>query len=88
MDAGLITIEIDGGRNAYRPGELLTGSVAWLTEQPVTDLEVRLFWFTQGKGTQDVHVTAVRRLDVAGTGVTSASSCPSRRTASRGSSFR
>ena len=66
MDAGLITIELEGGRTAYRPRELLLGSVAWLLERPVTHLEVRLFWFTQGKGTQDVHVTAIRRFDVSG----------------------
>lgn len=64
MDGSVITIELDGGRTAFRPGELLTGSVAWRLDRPAKDLEVRLFWFTQGKGTQDVRVTAIRRLDV------------------------
>ena len=66
MDSGVITIELDGGRTGYHPGELLTGSVAWRLDRPATDLEVRLFWFTQGKGTQDVRVTAIRRIDVTG----------------------
>jgi len=66
VDGSVITIELDGGRTGFRPGELLTGSVAWRLERPAKDLEVRLFWFTQGKGTQDVRVTAIRRVDVIG----------------------
>jgi hypothetical protein len=66
VDGSVITIELNGGRTAFRPGELATGSVAWRLDQPATDLEVRLFWFTQGKGTKDVRVTAIRRINVVG----------------------
>ena len=61
-----ITIDIDGGRDAFRPGEELRGTVTWELDEPATGVEVRLFWYTRGKGTQDVKVVKVSRFDTAG----------------------
>jgi|SRR5688572_4089380 hypothetical protein len=45
-------------RTQFRPGEEVTGAVQWEgTEKPKL-AEVRLFWFTRGKGTEDVEVIA------------------------------
>jgi hypothetical protein len=59
-----ITLETADGREAYTPGSELRGTVTWELEKPATRLEVRLFWFTRGKGTTDVQVVKIDRLDV------------------------
>jgi len=64
----LIEIHLDGGRDAYLPGETITGSVSWQFDAPATGIDLRLFWYTRGKGTQDVHVVKAQQFDAAGTG--------------------
>jgi hypothetical protein len=52
-------IALEGGRTAFRPGETVEGTVAWsLPERPVA-VELRVFWSTRGKGTEDVGVAHV-----------------------------
>jgi hypothetical protein len=51
-----LRIELAGGRTGFKAGEPLSGRVSWqLADQP-TSVELRLFWYTSGKGTQDVSV--------------------------------
>jgi hypothetical protein len=50
-----LKIEVAGGRVAFDPGEELNGIVKWSGE-PAASLELRLFWFTRGKGTEDVGI--------------------------------
>jgi hypothetical protein len=45
-------------RSDYKPGELLELSVLWALPAKPASLEVRLFWFTRGKGTEDVEIVA------------------------------
>ena len=40
----------------YRPGEVLAGRASWRVEGDPTSAELSLFWYTSGKGTQDVGV--------------------------------
>ena len=49
-----LRIQLAGERLAFNPGEDLVGSVNWGSEQAPRSLELRLFWFTRGKGTEDV----------------------------------
>ena len=49
-----LRIELAGDRVAFNPGEELAGSVNWSGEQGPRSLELRLFWFTRGKGIEDV----------------------------------
>lgn len=53
-----IEIGLEGGRTAYRPGEEVAGAVAWSLEDgaPPESAEVRLVWFTRGKGEPDSDV--------------------------------
>jgi hypothetical protein len=51
-----LSISIDGGRTALAPGETLRGSAFWDLQSVPRSLEVRLFWFTRGKGTMDVQI--------------------------------
>ncbi len=40
----------------YQPGETIEGVAGWRLDQPPRSVELRLFWFTRGKGTEDVAV--------------------------------
>jgi hypothetical protein len=51
-----LTIEIPDGRRAFRPGDRIEGTVSWYLEADPKSVELRLFWYTQGKGTQDVEI--------------------------------
>jgi len=63
-----ITIEIDDGRTAFRPGEEVAGDVLWVIEgekgepEPVESAEVRLIWFTRGRGDRDSGIVAAQEL--------------------------
>jgi hypothetical protein len=45
-------------RTSYRPGEDVEGAVLWEGNEKPSLAEVRLLWFTRGKGTEDVEVVA------------------------------
>ncbi len=53
-----LAIEIQNGANAFLPGETVEGTVSWRLGQPAQTVELRLFWYTQGKGDQDVGVVS------------------------------
>ncbi len=46
-------IHLVDDRRVFQPGESLDGVVSW-TVNGATSAEVRLFWYTRGKGTEDV----------------------------------
>jgi hypothetical protein len=50
-----LRIDISGGQRGYKPGETISGRVTWQVDQPPQSAELRLFWYTSGKGTQDVE---------------------------------
>ena len=41
-------------RRHFRPGDTVEGVAGWRRDQPPGSVELRLFWFTRGKGTEDV----------------------------------
>jgi hypothetical protein len=43
-------------RAAFQPGEAIEGGAFWQLDAPAKAVEVRLFWYTRGKGTEDVSV--------------------------------
>jgi hypothetical protein len=50
------TLRIDtGATRAYKPGETISGRVTWQVDTAPESAELRLFWYTRGKGTQDVE---------------------------------
>jgi hypothetical protein len=53
-----MTVEIDGGRTAYLPGERVEGQASWELPEAPRELEVRLFWATSGRGDEDQEVIA------------------------------
>ena len=63
MSAFRITLE--GGRTAFAPGETIAGEVAWNAPVPPGTLALRLFWYTQGKGTRDLGLAWEETLEAA-----------------------
>ena len=49
-------VELAGGRTAMTAGAPLSGRVSWRVGEQPSSAELRLFWYTSGKGTQDVGV--------------------------------
>ena len=62
----VIEISTDEGAVAYQPGETVSGTVSWQLDEPADSVEVRLFWYTRGKGTQDVQVVKAQHFPSAG----------------------
>lgn len=61
-----LKIEIANDKQAFVPGAVLSGTARW-TDQPVgKDASLRLLWYTQGKGTEDLGVVEVFDFDGAG----------------------
>lgn len=50
-------------RTRFSPGDHLEGAAGWQLDQPPQSVEVRLLWFTRGKGTEDAEVVDTVRFD-------------------------
>jgi hypothetical protein len=59
----ILRIKTDGSATWFRPGSTVGGDVSWHLDADTDAVEVRLFWYTQGKGTQDVEVVDLLRVD-------------------------
>ena len=62
-----IDLELAGGRDRFRPGDDVAGAVQWRLETEPERVEVRLFWYTEGKGTRDVGIVDRQSFDRPGT---------------------
>ena len=51
----MLTINLNKHGNDYRPGEIIAGEIVWSDLQG-DRLDVRLIWYTQGKGDRDVEI--------------------------------
>jgi hypothetical protein len=51
-----IALELADGRTKYRPGEWVEGVAFWGLPSAPESIEVRIYWRTQGKGTQDLEI--------------------------------
>ena len=64
-DGNTLSVAPTSGGTERRPGDTLELRAAWSVPEPPTRLDARLFWFTQGKGTQDVGVVESQSIDAA-----------------------
>lgn len=53
---------IDHNQTGFAPGAFLELSALWALPAAPASLEVRLFWYTRGKGTEDVKVVATEKI--------------------------
>lgn len=58
----MMTVQLDNQRSAFSPGEPLKGMVGWQLERMPRRVELRLFWYTSGRGTRDVGMVEARQL--------------------------
>lgn len=52
----MLQIQLSEYRLTIRPGEAITGTASWNLSEPPKKVELRLCWFTRGKGTVDAQV--------------------------------
>lgn len=58
-----LQLDLHGDQREYRPGEPLKGTVSWNLEGRLDAVEINLFYYTKGKGTQDTVVMDRRRFE-------------------------
>lgn len=58
-----LQIEIDSGQTEFLPGQTLSGTAQWQLEKDPKKAEIRLYWFTQGKGTEDSSLVEEKIID-------------------------
>jgi hypothetical protein len=58
-----LVVELEREAPAFEPGEAVRGVAGWRLSEPPRSASVRLIWFTQGKGTQDVRVVTSEELE-------------------------
>ncbi len=51
-----LSIQIDGNKTVYCPGETLRGAIRWQYDDRPGRIELRLFWFTEGPGPDDIGI--------------------------------
>jgi hypothetical protein len=52
----MLTINTTDSGRWFKPGETIEGEVSWHLDDDAGAIEIRLFWYTDGKGSQDVEV--------------------------------
>jgi hypothetical protein len=58
-----LNINVIEEKSAFEPGEELTGSASWQLERGARSVELRLFWFTRGRGIEDAAVVQTIRFE-------------------------
>jgi hypothetical protein len=51
-------IEVKLDQQEFEPGELIEGKLTWSQIRQGVDLEIRLIWFTLGKGSRDYSIVS------------------------------
>jgi hypothetical protein len=61
-----LRIKIDGSRTSFQPGEVVAGTADWKLDGPARPgdaVELRLLWFTSGRGTRDAERIATAEFE-------------------------
>ena len=63
----MISVQLENSKTNYIPGEAIRGKVAWSElDSGASHLEVRLIWYSVGKGTRDIGLIASRSIECSG----------------------
>ena len=62
----MLSLHTADGGTWFKPGELIEGRATWHLDSEPEAVEVRLFWFTTGKGSQDVGIVRTLRTEAPG----------------------
>jgi len=52
----MLKLELSNGVHEFAPGGTVSGELSWTLARPPRDAAIKLIWYTEGKGTQDVAV--------------------------------
>jgi hypothetical protein len=58
-----LRINLTDEKSAFEPREELTGSASWQLDRSTRNLELRLFWFTRGRGIEDAALVQTVRFE-------------------------
>jgi hypothetical protein len=58
-----LEVTIPSGRTAFAPGEEIEASAVWRLDEMPDSLEIRLFWFTEGKGDRDTEIVVAESIE-------------------------
>ena len=58
-----LKIALRENRTSFAPGEEISGAAGWKFKATPESAEIRLFWRTEGKGTQDVTLVETLTLE-------------------------
>lgn len=61
-----LSIETTGGKINFVPGEVITGAAKWQLSDNPDELTITLFWYTDGKGTQDIGIVESMTISMPG----------------------
>lgn len=53
-----LNIQVDYDNTQFTPGDTISGTVSWMAAKGTESIALRLFWFTSGRGTQDVKMVS------------------------------
>lgn len=59
-----LEIFIGERKTNFAPGEMIGGEISWQLQESVKALELRLIWFTEGKGTGEISVEQTQRIEL------------------------
>jgi len=60
------TLQLNQDPASLVPGQVIDGVAEWLLDDPPKTAVLRLFWYTEGRGTQDVGIVQELALPTAG----------------------
>lgn len=66
--AGTAELVIDEDRRVFAPGDEVAGHVSWHLEEAPDRVAVRLYWRTEGRGSEDVETVAEELYEAPGRG--------------------
>jgi hypothetical protein len=58
-----LQLTLANGRSEFSPGEKVSGEARWQLAKRPDRVEIRLFWYTAGKGTVDVGIMGSSVID-------------------------
>ena len=58
-----LSIAVDGNVTSFLPRDTISGQISWHCTSLPSSLELRLFWYTKGRGTQDVQIVETRAVE-------------------------
>ena len=58
-----LSIQLESDKTAFQPGDRVAGTASWQLEDQPKEVELRLLWYTQGKGDEDAGLAESMSFD-------------------------